>query len=79
MLRLSNRYTTSFGCRDLVERDTRPLGHLSCKQSKNQQEQVEQVLKLRDVIEGLKPNLNYGGVLKTSERVAGSARASTRK
>jgi hypothetical protein len=23
MLRLSNRYTTSFGCRDLVERDTR--------------------------------------------------------
>jgi hypothetical protein len=62
MLRLSNRYTNSYGCRDLVERDTRPLGHSSCKQSKNQQEQVEQVLKLRDVIEGLKPNLNYGGV-----------------
>jgi hypothetical protein len=53
MLRLSNRYTTSFGCRDLVESDTRPLEHSSCKQSKNQQEQV---LKLRDVIEGLKPN-----------------------
>jgi hypothetical protein len=48
MLRLSNRYITSFGCCDLVERDTRPLGHSSYKQSKNQQqqEQVEQVLKL---------------------------------
>jgi hypothetical protein len=32
------------GCHDLVERDTQPLGHLSSKQSKNQQEQVEQVL-----------------------------------
>jgi hypothetical protein len=46
MLRLGNRYTTSYGHHDLVERDTRPLGHLSCKQSKNQQEQVEQVLKI---------------------------------
>ena len=35
MLCLSNRYTTSYGCCDLVERVTRPLGHLSCKQSKN--------------------------------------------
>ena len=26
-LRLSNRHTTSYGCRDLVERVTRPLGH----------------------------------------------------
>ena len=26
-MHLSNRYTTSYGCRDLVERDTRPLGH----------------------------------------------------
>jgi hypothetical protein len=79
MLRLSNRYTTSFGCRDLVERDTRPLGHSSCKQSKNQQEQVEQVLKFQDVIEGFKPNLNYGEVLKISGRAAGSAHASTKK
>jgi hypothetical protein len=46
MLRLSNRYTTSYGYRDLVERDTRPLEYSSCKQSKNQQEQVEQVLKI---------------------------------
>jgi hypothetical protein len=42
MLRLSNRYTTSNGYRDLVERNTRPLGHSSCKQSKNKKEQVEQ-------------------------------------
>jgi hypothetical protein len=79
MLRHSNRYTTSFGCRDLVERDTRPLGHSSYKQSKNQLEQVKQVLKFQDVIEGLKLNLNYGGVPKISGRAAGSARASTRK
>jgi hypothetical protein len=46
MLHLSNQYTTSYGCRDLVERDPRPLGQLTCKQSKNLQEQVEKVLKL---------------------------------
>ena len=46
-LRLSNRYTTSNGCRDLVERVTRPLGHSSCKQSKNKQEQVEQATQLQ--------------------------------
>jgi hypothetical protein len=27
-MRLSNQYTTSYGCRNLVERVTRPLGHL---------------------------------------------------
>ena len=27
-MRLSNRYTASYGCRDLVERVTQPLGHL---------------------------------------------------
>jgi hypothetical protein len=47
MPRLSNRYTSSNGCCDLVERNTQPLGHSSCKQSKNKQEQVEQETQLQ--------------------------------
>jgi hypothetical protein len=47
MLCLSNQYTTFNGCRDLVERNTRPVEHLSYKQWKNKQEQVEQVTKLK--------------------------------
>jgi hypothetical protein len=37
MLRLSYQYTNSNGCHDPVDRNTRLLGHLSCKQSKNKQ------------------------------------------
>jgi hypothetical protein len=40
---------------------------------------VEQVLKIQDEIEGPKLNLKYAGVLKTSRRAAGLARAPTRK
>jgi hypothetical protein len=32
---LSNQYTTPNSYHDLMEHDTRPLGHSSCKQSKN--------------------------------------------
>jgi hypothetical protein len=39
-MRLSNRYTTSYGCHDLVERVNRHWGTHSCEQSKNKQEQV---------------------------------------
>jgi hypothetical protein len=46
MLHLSNQYTTSNGCRDLVERNTRPLGYSSYKQSKSKKEQVEQATQL---------------------------------
>jgi hypothetical protein len=39
-MRLSNRYTTSYGCHDLVERVNRHYDTRSCEQSKNKQEQV---------------------------------------
>ena len=44
-MRLSNRYTTSYGCRDLVERVTRPLGHLFLQAIKElARKSMEQVL-----------------------------------
>jgi hypothetical protein len=46
-LRLSNRYTTSNGRRDLVEHDQPNHKGNSCKQSKNKQEQVEQATQLQ--------------------------------
>jgi ABC-type nitrate/sulfonate/bicarbonate transport system ATPase subunit len=77
-MRLSNRYTTSYGCRDLVERVTRPLGHPFLQAIEElARTSIEQVLNLLDWNEvlNLKLNHEYGGVPKTGSRAADSARA----
>jgi hypothetical protein len=77
-MRLSNRYTTSYGCCDLVERVTRPLGHPFLQAIEELARTIiEQVLNLLDWNEilNLKLNHEYGGVPKTGSRAADSARA----
>jgi hypothetical protein len=73
---LSNRYTTSYGCRDLVERVTRPLGHPFLQAIEElARTSIEQVLNLLDwnKVLNLKLNHEYGGVPKTGSRAADSA------
>ena len=77
-MRLSNRYTTSYGCRELVERVTRPLGHPILQAIEElARTSIKQVLNLLDANEGfnLKLNHEYGGVPKTESRATDSARA----
>jgi hypothetical protein len=77
-MRLSNRYTTSYGCRYLVERVTRPLGHQFLQAIEElARTSIEQVLNLLDWNEvlNLKLNHEYGGVPKTGSRTADLARA----
>ena len=58
-MRLSNRYTTTYGCRDLVERVTRPLGHPFLRAIEElARTSIEQVLKILDMNEGFNLNLN---------------------
>ena len=54
----------------LWERDHGPRGHSSCKQSRNWQEQVEQALKLLDLIEGSQLKTQYGGVPEMNGQAA---------
>jgi hypothetical protein len=59
-MRLSNRYTTSYGCRDLVERATRPLGHLFLQAIEElARTSMNQVLKLLDGNERFNSQTQY--------------------
>ena len=79
MLRLSNRYTTSNGCRDLVERDTPATRALVLQAIEELARTSRTSTELLDVNEGFKLNLQYGGVPKTRRRAADPARALTSK
>jgi hypothetical protein len=75
-LRLSNRYTTSYGCHDLVERDTSATRALVLQTI---EELARTSTELPYVNVGLKIKLQYGGVPKTRRRAAEPARALTSK
>jgi hypothetical protein len=76
MLRLSNRYTTSYGCHDLVERDTLTTRALVLQAI---EELARTSTELPDINVGFKLKLQYGGVPKTRRRAAEPARTLTSK
>jgi hypothetical protein len=57
MLRLSNRYTTSYGCPDLVERDTPATKALVLQTIEELARTSRTSTELPDVNEGFKLNL----------------------
>jgi hypothetical protein len=79
MLRLSNRYTTSYGCHDLVERDTPATRALVLQAIEELARTSRTSTELPDVNVGLTIKLQYGGVRKTRRWVAEPARALTSK
>jgi hypothetical protein len=57
MLRLSNQYTTSYGCRDLVERDTPTTRKLVLQAIEELKRTSRTSTELSDENEGFKLNL----------------------
>jgi hypothetical protein len=78
-LRLSNRYTTSYGCHDLVERDTPAIRALVLQAIEELARTSRTSTELPDVNVGFKLKLQYGGVPKTRRRATEPARALTSK
>jgi hypothetical protein len=78
-LRLSNRYTTSYGYDDLVERDTPTTRALVLQAIEELARTCRTSTELPDVNVGFKLNLQYGGVPKTRRRAIEPARALTSK
>jgi hypothetical protein len=79
MLRLSNRYTTSYGCHDLVERDTLATRALVLQAIEELARTSRTITELSDLNVGFKIKLQYGGVPKTRRWAAEPARALTSK
>jgi hypothetical protein len=78
-LRLSSRYTTFYGCHDLVERDTPTTRALVLQAIKELARTSRTSTELPDVNVGFKIKLQYGGVPKTRRRVTEPARVLTSK
>jgi hypothetical protein len=78
-LRLGNRYTTSYGCHDLVERDIPATRALILQAIEELARTSRTSYELPDVNVGFKIKLQYGGVPKTRRRAAEPARALTSK
>jgi hypothetical protein len=79
MLRLSNRYTTSYGYHDLVERDTLATRALVLQAIEELARTSRTSTELPDLNVGFKIKLQYGGVPKTRRRAAEPTRALTSK
>jgi hypothetical protein len=78
-LRLSNRYTTSYGCHDLVEHDTPATRALVLQAIEELARTSRTNTELPDVNVGFKLKLQYGGVPKTRRWAAEPAHALTSK